>query len=236
MLYAAGVTPYLIGDDRAQVIDAIALALQIAPEQTIAAATPTRRLQVLETLSEHHTRDAELLWVSRDREFEIPKDQAGLFAEIGTTFDVSLADPRIDLVAINGDLRDIPHVIAIARQANTMTALNAVTVMLPNLGVVLAGMLLGFDPVLAVLVNQCAVLLAEFNGLQLRRGRSKSHHWPLTDHGGIDPDATLSDRDLEALFTARRIDPSPSSSPTQPKRPSPGSTDFPQNPQNLAIS
>lgn len=244
-----GITSYLIGDDRAPVIEAIAHHLTIAPERVFAAATPTDRLAILDTLSDRHDLDSfpqtqthrhrdprELLWISRDREFEIPLDRRGLFAEIGATLDVSLADRRIDLVAIDGDLRDIPHAIAIAQQATTMATLNAATVIWPNLGVVFTGMLFGFDPVLAVLVNQCAVLLAEFNGLQLRRGRSKSHRWPPADRGAIDPDATLSDRDLEALFTERRINPSPPSPPPHRKRPDPDSRDFPQNPQNLAIS
>ena len=247
MLQSQGITSYLIGDDRAPVIEAIAHHLAIAPECGFAAATPEDRLAIMEALSDRHDLDSrphrqtkhhrdprELLWISRDREFEIPLDRRGLFAEIGATLDLSLADRRIDLVAIDGDLRDLPHAIAIAQHAANMAILNAATVIVPNLGVVLTGMLFGFDPVAAVMINQCAVLLAEFNGLQLRRGRSKSHRWPHNHQAAIDPDATLNDRDLEALFSDRRITPSPRS--PRRKLPAPDSRDFPQNPQNLAIS
>ncbi len=249
-LQTEGITGYLIGDDRAQVIAAIARQLAIAPECVIAAATPEDRLDVWDELSDRHNlrssrlpntdrhrEPRELLWISRDQEFEIPIDRQGLFAEIGTTLDVSLADRRIDLVAIDGDLRDLPHAIAIAQQAATMATLNAATVIMPNLGVVLTGMLFGFDPVLAVMINQCAVLLAEFNGLQLRRGRSKSRRESQDGVKAGDHEATLSDRDLEALFGDRAIETPPQTPPQdKPKPPNPDSTDFPQNPQNLAIS
>jgi cation transport ATPase len=231
-LQAEGITTYLISDDRAPVIDAIAQQLAIPVEHVIAAATPDDRRAVFNLLGDHQNLP-ELLWISRDREFEIPMDRLGLLAEIGTTLDVSLADPRIDLVAIDGDLRDIPHAIAIAHQATTMATLNAATVMLPNMSIVLTGMLFGFDPVLAVIINQCATLLAEFNGLQLRRGRSKSHHWRKGDLKAPDDDRTLSDRDLESLFG----DPSQAiATPNDPSTSSSTPSDLPQNPQNLAIS
>lgn len=69
-----------------------------------------------------------------------------------------------DVVIIGNDLSQLVDAITIAKQAMAIVYQNIATVVIPNISVVIAGVLFGLHPVWAVLINNCAAFLAELNG------------------------------------------------------------------------
>jgi Cu2+-exporting ATPase len=64
------------------------------------------------------------------------------------------------------DLRSLVYGIQIARETMTVIYQNLGLVVVPNLSIVLGGVFFALDPVLAVMINSTAILLAELNSLR----------------------------------------------------------------------
>lgn len=78
----------------------------------------------------------------------------------------SLAADTADVVLTQDDLRSLVYGIQIARETMSVIYQNLGLVVVPNLSIVLGGMFLALDPVLAVMINSGAILLAELNSLR----------------------------------------------------------------------
>jgi cation transport ATPase len=89
-----------------------------------------------------------------------------------------------DVVLTGNDLTGLIHGISIAKQAMEIVYQNIALVAVPNITVVTAGVLFGLHPVWAVIINNCAALIAELNG---RR--------PLLDPGNPAPRALIPGKD-----------------------------------------
>ena len=69
-----------------------------------------------------------------------------------------------DVVLLGNDLKQLIQAIAIAKQAMAIVYQNIALVAVPNISVVIAGMFFGLHPLGAVIINNCAALMAELNG------------------------------------------------------------------------
>ncbi len=67
------------------------------------------------------------------------------------------------MVIVGNDLRQLIQAIEIAQQAMELVYQNIALVAVPNISVVIAGVFFGLNPVAAVLINNCAALIAELN-------------------------------------------------------------------------
>ncbi len=69
-----------------------------------------------------------------------------------------------DVVLLGNDLKQLIHAINIAKQAMEIVYQNIALVAVPNISVVIAGVFFGLHPLGAVIINNCAALIAELNG------------------------------------------------------------------------
>lgn len=67
---------------------------------------------------------------------------------------------------MDNDLRGITHAIAIAKRAMEIIYQNTAIAAIPNISVVLAGVLFALDPVLGVIISNGSALLAELNSFR----------------------------------------------------------------------
>ncbi len=92
-----------------------------------------------------------------------------------------------DVVLTGNDLRGLIHAIAIAKQAMEIVYQHIALVAVSNISVVIAGVFFGLHPVLAVIINNCAALIAELNGQR-----------PLLVPGSPAPRALSAEKDLQS--------------------------------------
>lgn len=94
---------------------------------------------------------------------------------------------KTDVAIVGNDLQTLIFAYNIAKQAMEIVYQNIALVAVPNISVVLAGVLLGLHPVAAVLINNCAALLAEMRGREfLSFERSEPSNKLLQGgHGGL---------------------------------------------------
>lgn len=69
-----------------------------------------------------------------------------------------------DVMLLSDDLTGFIHALNIAKRAMEIVYQNVAIVAVPNISVVMAGVFFGLDPVSAVVINNCAALIAELNG------------------------------------------------------------------------
>jgi heavy metal translocating P-type ATPase len=116
-----------------------------------------------------------------------------------------MARETADVVLLDDDLCGLIHAISIAKRAMDIIYQNTAIVAVPNISVVLAGIVLALDPVLGVIISNGSMILAELNSFR-----------PLFDPGQ-DPFAQTA--------ASRRVEPnwqpaSPSAQETRMLKPS----------------
>lgn len=79
---------------------------------------------------------------------------------------IDIEQEKADVLLVGEDLRGLTHAIHIARQAIEIVYQNVAIVAVPNISVVIAGIFFGLHPVAAVIINNCAAIIAELNGLR----------------------------------------------------------------------
>lgn len=77
-----------------------------------------------------------------------------------------IARETADVVLLDNDLRGITHAISIAKRAMEIIYQNTAIAAIPNISVVLAGVLFALDPVLGVIISNGSALLAELNSFR----------------------------------------------------------------------
>ncbi|KAM3108611.1 HAD-IC family P-type ATPase [Phormidesmis sp. 146-33] len=77
-----------------------------------------------------------------------------------------LARETADVVLLDDDLCGITHAIAIAKRAMDIVYQNTAIVAVPNISVVLAGIVFALDPILGVIISNGSMLLAELNSFR----------------------------------------------------------------------
>jgi Cu2+-exporting ATPase len=77
-----------------------------------------------------------------------------------------MARETADVVLLDDDLRGLIHAISIAKRAMDIIYQNTAIVAIPNVTVVLAGILFALDPILSVIISNGSMLLAEMNSFR----------------------------------------------------------------------
>ena len=78
----------------------------------------------------------------------------------------ALARETADVVLLDNDLRGLTHAIDIAQQTMEIVYLNTAIAVIPNISVVIAGIIFALDPLLEVIVSNVSVMIAELNSFR----------------------------------------------------------------------
>jgi len=174
-LEQAGTTSYMLSGDVTRVAKAIATQLGIKPDNVHAEAFPERKVAVVKSLHE----SGKTVAFCGDG---INDSAALAYADVSISFAgaTDIARETADVVLMEDDLRGLVHAIKIAKQAMEIIWQNTAIVAVPNVGVLLAGVLFALDPVLAIVINNGSAILAELNGLRPLLGPGRVT--PLLSH------------------------------------------------------
>lgn len=166
-----GIQTYMFTGDHAKASSQVALKIGIAPNHIYAEVFPEKKVEILRDLE---AQGRTVAYVG-----EGVNDAAALaYADVSVTLaeGSQLARQTADVVLMNNDLRGLIQAIAIAKEAMDIVYQNIGLVAVPNISVVLAGVFLGLDPVLAVFINSGSMILAELNGLRPLAGAIKDRN------------------------------------------------------------
>ncbi|MEN9218117.1 MAG: heavy metal translocating P-type ATPase [Gloeomargarita sp. DG_2_bins_126] len=164
-----GLAVYLVTGDLEPAAQLTANRLGIAPERVYAEMLPDQKVGVVAALE---TAGQRVAYVGEG--INDAPALAHASVSIALRGGSSLAADTADVVLTQDDLRSLVYGIQIARATLSVIYQNLGLVVVPNLSIVLGGLFFALDPVLAVLINSGAILLAELNSL-----RSKPPVMPL---------------------------------------------------------
>ncbi|MEN9217279.1 MAG: heavy metal translocating P-type ATPase, partial [Gloeomargarita sp. HHBFW_bins_162] len=161
MLQEMGITAYMVTGDLAGAAQITANRLGIPPERVHAEMLPDQKVAVVAELEAQGRRVAYVGEGINDA-----PALAHASVSIALRGGSSLAADTADVVLTQDDLRSLISGIQIARATMNVIYQNLGLVVVPNLSIVLGGVFFALDPVLAVLINSGAILLAELNSLR----------------------------------------------------------------------
>jgi heavy metal translocating P-type ATPase len=160
-LQQQGVETYILTGDNLGVAQDVAAKLGIAAHQTYAEVMPLGKVEAIQTLQ---ARGKTVVFIG-----EGINDAAALaHADVSISFASGndLARETADIVLLDDDLQGITQSIAIAKRAMDIIYQNTAIVAVPNISVVLAGIVFALDPILGVVISNGSMLLAELNGFR----------------------------------------------------------------------
>lgn len=153
-LQQQGITVYWVTPDRADVAQARASFLNIAPHQLWVEASPDQALALVEALQHQGKTIAYLGSEGRGipGSVRISLAQAGEHPPVGA-----------DVVLLDDDLQGLLHARTIAKRAIEVVYENTAIIVAPNLLVQIGGgMILGMNPVINVITNNSSAFVSEF--------------------------------------------------------------------------
>lgn len=159
-LHQYQIESYILTGDHAKAANGVAQAVGIPPSHIHVEALCEGKVKVLQEL------DAEGKLVAYVGEGM--NDAVGLaYADLSISLaeGSQIARQTADVVLMNNNLEGLVLAIAIAKKAKQIIDQNIALVAIPNITVVMAGVILGLDPILAVLINSSFTILAEINAL-----------------------------------------------------------------------
>jgi heavy metal translocating P-type ATPase len=160
-LQKQGIETYMMTGDNQQVAQDVAKTLGIAPSQTYAEVLPQSKVEIIQ---QWHDQEKVIAFVG-----EGINDVAALAhadVSISPASGNEMARETADVVLLDDDLCGLTHAIAIAKRAMEIIYQNTAIVALPNIGVVLAGIVLALDPVLGVIISNGSMIVAELNSFR----------------------------------------------------------------------
>ncbi|MBD0390219.1 MAG: HAD-IC family P-type ATPase, partial [Nostoc sp. C3-bin3] len=161
VLESQGQLTYMLSGDSQRVATRVAQELGIKSNHDYAESFPDQKVDLIRQLQ---SQDRTVLFIG-----EGINDAAALaHADVSISFasGIDIARETADIVLLDDDLRGIPHAIAIAKQAMDIIYQNTALIAVPNIGVVLAGILFAFDPILGVIISNGSALIAELNSFR----------------------------------------------------------------------
>jgi heavy metal translocating P-type ATPase len=160
-LRCRGMETYILTGDNQRVANHVAEQLGIDLERTYAEVFPDKKVETIRQIKEQGKTVAFI--------GEGINDVAALaHADVSISFALGsdLAREAADVVLLENDLRGIPHAIEIARRAMDIIYQNTAIATIPNISIVLAGILFPINPVLTVLIGNGSALLSELNSFR----------------------------------------------------------------------
>jgi heavy metal translocating P-type ATPase len=160
-LESQGQRTYMLTGDSKRVANRVAQELGINSNNIYAQAFPDQKVEIVRELQ---SQERTVAFIG-----EGINDAAALaHADVSISFisGIDIARETADVVLLDDDLRGIPNAIAIAKQAMDIVYQNTALIAIPNISVVLAGVLFALDPVLGVIISNGSALIAELNSFR----------------------------------------------------------------------
>jgi heavy metal translocating P-type ATPase len=160
-LQGRNIDTYMLTGDRQRVANDVASKVGISLVNTYAEVFPDKKVEVVCRLQDQEKIVAFI--------GEGINDAAALaHADVSISFagGSDLARETADVVLIDDDLRGLTQAIDIAKQAMEIVYQNTALVAIPNISVVLAGILFALDPILGVVISNGSAILAELNSFR----------------------------------------------------------------------
>jgi heavy metal translocating P-type ATPase len=160
-LQADGIDTYILTGDQLRVAHHVAAQLGVASYKTYAEVLPQGKVETIQRLQ---GRGQTVAFIG-----EGINDAAALaHADVSISFASGndMARETADVVLLEEDLKGITQAIAIAQRAMDIIYQNTAIVAVPNISVVLAGIVFALDPVLGVIISNGSMLVAELNSFR----------------------------------------------------------------------
>ncbi len=160
-LQADGIETYILTGDQLRVAHHVAAQLGVPSYKTYAEVLPQGKVETIQRLQ---GRGRTVAFIG-----EGINDAAALaHADVSLSFASGndMARETADVVLLDDDLHGISQAIAIAKRAMDIIYQNTAIVAVPNISVVLAGIVFALDPVLGVIISNGSMLLAELNSFR----------------------------------------------------------------------
>ena len=160
-LHQQGIETCMMTGDNPRVAQDVARTLGIDPWQTHAEMLPQSKVNTIQHFHEH---GKVVAFVGEG----INDIGALAHADVSISFASGndMARETADVVLLDDDLRGLVHAITIAKRAMEIIYQNTAIVAVPNISVVLAGIVFALDPVLGVVISNGSMILAEFNSFR----------------------------------------------------------------------
>ncbi len=152
---------YILTGDNPRVAGHVAAQLGVADYKTYADMLPQNKVETIQSFQE---RGQTVAFIG-----EGINDAAALaHADVSISFASSpdMARETADVLLLEEDLRGLIQAIAIAKRAMDIIYQNTAIVAVPNISVVLAGIVFALDPVLGVIISNGSMLMAELNSFR----------------------------------------------------------------------
>jgi heavy metal translocating P-type ATPase len=156
-----GIETYILTGDNPRVAQDIGNQLGIDAERTYAEMHPTGKVETVQHLQKS---GKVVAFVGEGINDVGALAHADVSIAIASSSD--MARETADIVLLDDDLNGVTHSIAIAKQAMEIVYQNTALVAIPNISVVLAGIIFALDPILSVIISNGSMLLAELNSFR----------------------------------------------------------------------
>ncbi len=155
-LWGQGIDTYMLTGDNQRVADDVACKLGLNLSNTYAEVLPKKKIEIICGLRND---GRTVVFVG-----EGINDVAALaYADVSVSFagGCDLARETADVILLDDDLRSLTHAIDIAKQAMEIVYTNTAIAVIPNIGVVLAGIVFALDPILEVIISNGSAIIAQ---------------------------------------------------------------------------
>ena len=158
-----GIEIHLLTGDNQQAVQAVATQLGINPNNAYDSDLPENKIEIVRRL---HSEGKVVAYLGE----ELSDTESFTDADVSISFakESDIESETADVVIVGNDLRQLIQAIDIAKQSMDLVYQSIALVAVPNISVVIAGIFFGLNPVTAVLINNCAALIAELNGSRPR--------------------------------------------------------------------
>ncbi|GAP94851.1 heavy metal translocating P-type ATPase [Leptolyngbya sp. NIES-2104] len=156
-----GIETYILTGDNPQVAEEVAAQLGIDTDRAYAEMSPQGKVKVIQHLQ---AQGKVVAFVGEGINDVAALAHADVSIAIATGSD--MARETADIVLLDDDLEDVIHAIEIAKRSMEIIYQNTALVAVPNISVVLAGIIFALDPILSVIISNGSMLLAELNSFR----------------------------------------------------------------------
>lgn len=156
-----GIEAYIMTGDNPRVAQDVAREIGVKSDRVFAEVDPKGKVKAIQELQ---AQGRVVAFIGEGINDVAALAHADVSIAIATSSD--MARETADIILLDDDLRDLAHAIAIAQRAMEIIYQNTVMVAVPNISVVLAGIVLALDPILGVIISNGSMILAELNSIR----------------------------------------------------------------------
>lgn len=156
-----GIEAYMMTGDNPRVAEDVAKSIGVKPDHIYAEVAPKGKVKAIQELQ---AQGKVVAFIGEGINDVAALAHANVSISIASSSD--MARETADIVLLDDDLRDLSHAITIAQRAMDIIYQNTILVAVPNISVVLAGIIIALDPILGVIISNGSMILAEVNSIR----------------------------------------------------------------------